>query len=186
MLHVAAGDQLSMKCSAKIQSAPGGNETAGSRVQKPGDAYWLIIVALAVLAITATTAAATATAATSAATTTATSASAATITTATTAAAAFPATAVAACARAATTRATIERGHVFGLRTLLSLPDFELDFLPFLELPEAPALNRGEVHEAILATIIRRDETVPLLSIEPLHYPCRAHRAQSPCRSVCS
>ena len=147
------------------------------------ESYWLVVVALAVLAIAATAA----TAAASAAATTAAAATAAATTTTTatvataTAATAFTSTALATTASAgAAARTTIERRHVLGLRTLLSLTHFELDLLPLLELPEASALNRGEVHETILATIIRRDETVPLLSIEPLHYPCRAHRAQSP------
>jgi hypothetical protein len=139
----------------------------------------LVLVAPAVLTIATATAAATAPTAAATATTTAstaaiaTTATAAAITTTTT----TPATAAAS--------AAVQRGHILGLRAFLSLAYLELDLLTFLELPEASALDRGEVHEAILATIVRRDETVPLLSIEPLHYPCRAHRALSPL-AVCS
>ena len=168
------------------QNAIGSRRESSAESREPRAEPALVVVALAVLAIAATTTAATATAATAAssattAAATTTTTTAPTIATATaTATTAFTSTAVAAAGRCSAARATIKGGHVLGLRSLLSLTDFELDFLAFLELPEAPALNGGEVHETILATIIRRDETVPLLGVEPLHYPCRAHRARSP------
>jgi D-xylose transport system substrate-binding protein len=97
-----------------------------------------------------------------------------------TAAADALATARARAAVPAAARASVQSDHVLGLRTLLPLADFELDLLAFLELTESTALDRGEVHEAILSAVVRRDETIALLDIEPLHYPGRAHRALSP------
>ena len=121
-----------------------------------------------------------------AATASASATAAATTTTATPSTAAFawgtaPATAASAAttADATTNGAAIERDDVLSLRALLSLADLELHLLTFLELAEPAALDRGEVHEAIFSTIIRRDETVTLLCVEPLDYPCRAHRALS-------
>ena len=119
-------------------------------------------------------------------TTTASTAAAATTTTTTATFAAAAATATTAGSRSTSAPtdttaygAAIERDDVLGLRSLLSLTDLELDLLTFLELAEPAALDRGEVHEAIFSAIIRRDETVTLLRIEPLDYPCRAHRALS-------
>jgi hypothetical protein len=144
----------------------------------------LELVAPIVLALTVPIAVPIAAAATAAAaTTTATAPTAPTPATVAATGAFAPATGTA--ATAAASNAAIERGDVFGLWTLLTLAYLELDLLSFLELAEATALDRGEVHEAILATVIRRDETVALLCIEPLHYPCRAHRALSPL-TLCS
>ena len=138
----------------------------------------LVLVATAVLTIAAatTTTAATTAAASAAATTTATAAT--TVSSAPTTAATLTSTAATATTTAGA-GATIESGHVLSLRTLLTLTNLELDLLAFLELAEATALDRGEVHEAIFSAVVRRDETIPLLSIEPLHYACRAHRALS-------
>jgi hypothetical protein len=188
MLHVAT--EL---ISARWESSTKYNRLPANDRREPKVEFLvpaLVLVASAAFAVTiaaATTTTATAAAATAAAATTVSATAAATATTVPTTAAAASLTAAATAATAtAAAGAAVERRHVLRLRTFLSLPDLELDFLSFLELPEAPALNSGEVHEAILATIIRRDETVPLLSVEPLYHPCRAHRAQSPCRSVCS
>src|SRR5439155_19924586 len=101
-----------------------------------------------------------------------TSASAPATVAATAAAAAFAATSFAASGAG---RAAIECRHVLGLRSFLSLAHLELHLLPFFELAEPAALDRGEVHKAIFSAVIRRDETIPLLCIEPLHYPCGAH-----------
>jgi hypothetical protein len=126
----------------------------------------LVIVAPAGLAITiAIPTATTTTTATAASTATAAATTAATVTTAT-----FTATA----RRSTAAGAAIECGHVFGLRTLLTLAYLELDLLSFLELAEATALDRGEVHKAIFSAVVRRDETITLLSVEPLHYARRA------------
>src|SRR5690606_31133194 len=58
--------------------------------------------------------------------------------------------------------------HVRSLQALGSLHDVELDFLALGERPEARRLDRGEVHEHILAALLG-DETEPLAIIEPLH-----------------
>src|SRR5262245_13578943 len=47
--------------------------------------------------------------------------------------------------------------------------DVEGDLLAFLQLVEAGALDRADVHEDILAAILRLDESVALLGVEPLH-----------------
>ena len=72
---------------------------------------------------------------------------------------------------------TIERHDVLSLRALLTLSDIKLDLLAFLEFPEPAALDRREVDEAVFAAVVWRYETITLLCVEPLHYPCRAHRA---------
>src|SRR5215471_11756091 len=66
-------------------------------------------------------------------------------------------------------RAESADGHnVFRLGSLLALGDVELDLLPFLQAAIAVAGDRAEVHEHVWATL-DRDETVPLVGIEPLH-----------------
>jgi hypothetical protein len=117
-----------------------------------------------------------------AATTTTTTTTASTTTVAAPAATALASTTTttttAATTRCTTTAGTAIQCHdVFSLRALLALADVKLDLLTFLELPEPAALDRREVDEAILAAVVRRYETVTLLCVEPLHYPCRAHRA---------
>ena len=76
-----------------------------------------------------------------------------------------------------TAGSTIERHDVLSLRALLTLSDIKLDLLAFLEFPEPAALDRREVDEAVFAAVVWRYETVTLLCVEPLHNPCRAHRA---------
>jgi hypothetical protein len=161
--------------------APGESITGSQNLPARSVFVAAVELAIAIPTTTTTTAAASPTAATTAATAVTTAAA----TTATTVAAAAFTPASAAPGTPAATSAAIERDDVLGLRTLLTLTHLELDFLAFLELAEPAALDRGEVHEAILATIIRRDETVALLSVKPLHYPCRAHRALSPL-ALCS
>ena len=56
---------------------------------------------------------------------------------------------------------------VAGLQTLGSLFDIELDLLAFLQVLEAFALDRGEVHKDIIAAIAS-EEAVALRPIEPL------------------
>ena len=160
--------------------APGDSVT-GSLGTRVG----LVLVASVELAIAVSAATATATASAPAATTPAAAAAPTIPTTAAATVAATAFTAAAATTATPTTGAAVERDDVLGLRPLLTLTNLELHLLAFLELAEPAALDRGEVHEAILATIIRRDKTVALLSIEPLHYPCRAHRALSPL-ALCS
>src|SRR5215208_5161533 len=62
---------------------------------------------------------------------------------------------------------------VGGVQPLLTSPDLELDFLPFREGLEAVHLNRREVDEHVLATLLL-NEAVALGIIEPLHLP-RSH-----------
>jgi hypothetical protein len=47
--------------------------------------------------------------------------------------------------------------------------DFVFDGLPLVQRTEARSLNRGNVHEHILAAAGRLDEPITLLSIELLH-----------------
>jgi hypothetical protein len=158
----------------------GGKTRVESRIVKRSAVQRSVFVATTGLAITTTTTTSATSTATATTTTAATTVAAATAAAAAVATTATLTAAAAAAATAAAARTTVERRHVLSLWTLLTLSDLELDLLAFLELPEAPALDRGEVHEAIFSAVVRRDETIPLLSIEPLDYPCRAHRALSP------
>ena len=64
---------------------------------------------------------------------------------------------------------------VLGGWTLLALHDFELDALAFGEGLEARSTNRGMMNEAILRTILRRDESKALRVVEPLYSTGRTH-----------
>ena len=151
----------------------------GMRTSKNG----LVLVPLAALAITIATT--TTTSATPTAVSTISAAATATTTTTTAVTTAAPATTTTAawCATTAawcatTTCATVEGHDVLSLRTLLALAHFEFDLLAFFQLAEPAALNGREVDEAVLAAVVGCDETVTLLCIEPLYYPCGAwHRA---------
>src|SRR5262249_11193159 len=57
---------------------------------------------------------------------------------------------------------------VAGLQALRPLHDLELDALAFGERLETFSLDRGEMHEHVLATLLR-DETEALRVVEPLH-----------------
>src|SRR5262245_42869009 len=57
---------------------------------------------------------------------------------------------------------------VAGLQALRTLHDLELDSLSLGERLEALSLNRGEVHEHVLAAFLR-DEAEALRIVEPLH-----------------
>src|SRR4051812_14506220 len=59
-------------------------------------------------------------------------------------------------------------GHVCGLRALLALLGLELDLRALGERPVAAALDRAEVHEQVLPAVVRRDEPVTLVCVEPL------------------
>src|SRR5262249_52671514 len=69
-----------------------------------------------------------------------------------------------------------DRADVLGLRTLRPLGDLELDPLVLVEAPVATHRDRGEVGEHVVTATVRRDEPVPLLSVEPfdrtLHHSC--------------
>src|SRR5262249_54225007 len=54
------------------------------------------------------------------------------------------------------------------LEPLRALRHFERDALPLVEGAEAGARDRGVVNEDVLS-LVRRDETVSLLTVEPLH-----------------
>src|SRR5690348_16077335 len=47
--------------------------------------------------------------------------------------------------------------------------DVEADLLAFAEVADARALDRRDVHEHILAAVIRLDEAEALLGVEPFH-----------------
>src|SRR6185503_19310192 len=63
---------------------------------------------------------------------------------------------------------TLALPNVAGLQALRPLHDLELDALPLGERLEAFPLDRGEVHEYVLATFLR-DEAETLRVVEPLH-----------------
>jgi hypothetical protein len=69
--------------------------------------------------------------------------------------------------------------HILRGWTLLSLYDIELHAFAFVERLEAPASDRRMVDEQVLAAILGRDESEPLVVVEPLHCPFRTHRAVS-------
>ena len=54
------------------------------------------------------------------------------------------------------------------LLALVSLRDFEGNFLTFLERFEARHVDRGEMREEIFAAAVRRDETETFRIVEPL------------------
>src|SRR5690242_20129564 len=63
---------------------------------------------------------------------------------------------------------------VAGLRSLRTVDDLEFDLLAFLERSEAGALNRGEVHEHVVASLALY-ESVPLCVVKPLHLTSNTH-----------
>src|SRR5215469_8946704 len=66
-------------------------------------------------------------------------------------------------------RTWLERSDLLSLRALGALAGGELDPLVFLQAAEAVNLNRGVVHEDVGAAVIRGDETIALVGVEPLH-----------------
>src|SRR5262249_61151297 len=58
--------------------------------------------------------------------------------------------------------------NVGGLESLRTASHFELDRLPLRQRLESVALDRGEVHEHVLAALLR-DESKTLGVVEPLH-----------------
>ena len=74
-------------------------------------------------------------------------------------------------------------GDVAGLRSLRTVNDLEFDLLAFLERPEAGTLNRGKVHENVVATLAF-DETVPLRVVKPLDLASNAHTTCLPCNDT--
>jgi len=51
--------------------------------------------------------------------------------------------------------------------------DLELDLLTFIERAQSSALDGGDVHEDIPASICGLNETIALLRVEPLHRAAR-------------
>src|SRR5688572_14508953 len=78
-----------------------------------------------------------------------------------------------------------ELRHVLGGGTLLALHDVELDTLTFAERLESAALNRRVMNEAILLSILRRDEAEALRIVEPLYGACRTHSPSPWCDVLC-
>src|SRR5947207_15471029 len=60
-------------------------------------------------------------------------------------------------------------GHVLGGGALLALDHLELDPVTLVQALVARALNGRVVNEAVLASVLRRDEAEALLVVEPLH-----------------
>src|SRR5215510_9812849 len=65
-------------------------------------------------------------------------------------------------------------GDVAGLRSLRTVDDLEFDLLAFLERPEAGSLNRGEVHEHVVAAFAL-NESVALGVVKPLDLTSNTH-----------
>jgi len=65
--------------------------------------------------------------------------------------------------------------YVLGRGALLTLHDLELDALAFGESLEARSANRRVMNEAILRSILRRDESKALRVVEPLYSTGRTH-----------
>src|SRR5215208_439835 len=61
-------------------------------------------------------------------------------------------------------------GDVLGCRALVALHHVELDALALGQALEAPTLDCRVMDEAVLAAILRRDESEALRVIEPLHF----------------
>ncbi len=57
----------------------------------------------------------------------------------------------------------------FGLRTLLALPQFELNALAFFEGAEAIHLDGGPMHKDVVAGFIHSDEAVAFFGVEPFN-----------------
>src|SRR5690349_7080827 len=68
-----------------------------------------------------------------------------------------------------------ELGDVLSRRALLTLHDVKLDTLAFSQRLEAVAVDGGVVNEAILLSVLRRDEAKTLGVVEPLHFAGGTH-----------
>ena len=71
-------------------------------------------------------------------------------------------------------------GDVPGLGSLRTVDNLEFDLLAFLEGPEAGTLNRGEVHEDVVASFAL-DEAITFSVVEPLDLARNTHRTCLPC-----
>src|SRR6266446_2689785 len=61
-----------------------------------------------------------------------------------------------------------DQGHVRGLRAFVTLLLFVLHLRTLGERPVAAALDRAEVHEQVLVTLVGGDEPITLVRVEPL------------------
>src|SRR5213595_1350380 len=71
-------------------------------------------------------------------------------------------------ASASRSRDLRDQADVRGLRALLALLLFVLDLRALGKRPVAAALDRAEVHEQVLVTLVGGDEPVALVRVEPL------------------
>src|ERR1700733_3747315 len=66
-------------------------------------------------------------------------------------------------------RVRSDRADLLSLRTLRALACGELDSLVLLQAAETVSLDSGVVYEDVGGAVIRGDETIALVSVEPLH-----------------
>src|ERR1700733_1395146 len=66
-------------------------------------------------------------------------------------------------------RVRSDRADLLSLRTLRALACGELDSLVLLQAAETVGLDGGVVYEDVGGAVIRGDETIALVSVEPLH-----------------
>jgi len=64
----------------------------------------------------------------------------------------------------------LERANFGRLRSFRTILNFEFDFLAFVQAAIAAALDGGKVCENVGSTHIRGNETVTLVSVEPLNF----------------
>src|SRR5690242_6465383 len=76
-------------------------------------------------------------------------------------------------------RSRTQAAYMLGGGAFLSLHDVELDGLAFRERLVTIALDGGMMHEAILLSIVARDEAKSFRVVEPLHGACRSHTLHS-------
>jgi hypothetical protein len=70
------------------------------------------------------------------------------------------------------------------LRTLLALLDLKLDPLTLFERPVASDLDLRLMHKQIGWSVIRHDETEPLIAVKPLDYACTHDASLSNSRDI--
>ncbi len=69
----------------------------------------------------------------------------------------------------------LERANFGRLRSFRTILDFEFDFLAFVQAAIAAALDGGKVCENIGTADVRSNETVTLVSVEPLNFALLSH-----------
>jgi hypothetical protein len=65
--------------------------------------------------------------------------------------------------------AGVERADLFGLRALAALASGELDPLVLFETAEAFRLNCGVMNENVSGAVVRGDEAITFVGVEPLY-----------------